>query len=58
MIKKLTLLEALHELEITDDENINYLTPKYKQLLNEEKDIKQNYNSKPAHLDRLYGKHY
>lgn len=53
--KKLTLLDALHELDINDDENLNYLTPKYKKLLAEEKNIKENYNAKPSYLDRLYG---
>lgn len=53
--KKLTLLDALHELDINDDENLNYLTPKYRKLLVEEKNIKENYNAKPSYLDRLYG---
>lgn len=49
------LLEALHELEINEKENLNYLTPKYRQLLTEEKKIKRSLAMKPSFLDRLYG---
>lgn len=50
------LLEALHELEINDKENLNYLTPKYRNLLNEETELRQNDAAKPSYLERLYGK--
>lgn len=56
MANKLSLLEALHELEINDQENLNYLTPKYKQILEQESELKQDNAAKPSYLERLHGK--
>lgn len=55
--KKLMLLQALHELEINESDNLNYLTPKYRKLLSEEEELKKNSNTKPSYLERLYGKY-
>lgn len=51
----ITLLDALNELEITEEENVAYLSSKYKDLLMNEKDIRREFQAQPDHLDRLYG---
>lgn len=52
----IALLEALHELGVNDEETVNQLSPKYRSLLENEKQLQELYNSIPAYLDRLYGK--
>lgn len=54
--KKLTLIEALQELEINDEESLNYLSDNYRNLLKNEKEFKSEFSSQPSYLDRLFGK--
>lgn len=56
LAKKITLLDALHELEVNDAASTNCLSGKYKELLENEKELRQEYCSQPSYLDRLYGK--
>lgn len=53
---KIALLEALKELEVTEEETGKYLSPKYRDLIANEKEIREEFNSMPSYLDRLYGK--
>lgn len=52
---QLVLLKALKELEVTEDETLKYLSPKYKALIANEKEIQAEFDSMPSYLDRLYG---
>lgn len=54
--RKISFITALHELEINNEDNLNLLSPKYKELLKSEKELKTLYASQPSYLDRLYGK--
>lgn len=49
------LLDALNELEVTEEENRNYLSAKYQDLLTNEKEIRKEFQAQPDYLDRLYG---
>lgn len=53
---KITLLDALHELEINDPSSVSCLSSKYKELLENEKELRLEFTSQPSYLDRLYGK--
>lgn len=50
-------MDALHELGVNDEETLNSLSAKYRNLLENEKEIRAYYSGQPAYLDRLYGKH-
>lgn len=54
--KEVSLLDALNELEVKEEETTKYLSSKYKDLLARENDIRKIYQSQPECLDRLYGK--
>ncbi|KAJ3630530.1 hypothetical protein MTP99_011722 [Tenebrio molitor] len=50
-----TLLDALNELEVNDEESLGYLSGKYKDLLVNEKGLRAEFQEQPDYLDRLYG---
>jgi hypothetical protein len=50
-----TLLDALNELEVNDEESLGYLSGKYKDLLVNEKGLRAEFQGQPDYLDRLYG---
>ncbi|KAI4462734.1 bardet-biedl syndrome 7 protein [Holotrichia oblita] len=52
---KITLLDALHELEVNDASSMSCLSSKYKELLENEKELRLEFTSQPSYLDRLYG---
>ncbi|RZB77484.1 Bardet-Biedl syndrome 7 protein -like, partial [Asbolus verrucosus] len=49
------LLNALNELEVTDEETFNYLCPKYKDLLMNKAEVTGEFQVQPDYLDRLHG---
>ncbi|EFA01565.1 Bardet-Biedl syndrome 7 protein homolog-like Protein [Tribolium castaneum] len=49
------LLNALNELEVTEEENRTCLSEKYRNLLANEKELRREFQSQPDYLDRLYG---
>ncbi|XP_056636880.1 Bardet-Biedl syndrome 7 protein homolog [Diorhabda sublineata] len=49
------LLNALHELEISEEETVKYLSDKYKDLLQREKEIKKTSQNGVGCLEKLYG---
>ncbi|KAJ8912894.1 hypothetical protein NQ315_011217 [Exocentrus adspersus] len=53
--KEISLLDALNELEVTEEETTKSLSSKYRDLLAREKDIRKVYQIQPGCLDRLYG---
>ncbi|XP_045478610.1 Bardet-Biedl syndrome 7 protein homolog isoform X2 [Harmonia axyridis] len=53
--RDLILLEALHELELSEADNVSSLTEKYKKLLEEESNLRNESNNNPDYLERLYG---
>ncbi|KAJ8944864.1 hypothetical protein NQ314_009354 [Rhamnusium bicolor] len=55
LAKDISLLDALNELEVTEEETAKYLSPKYKDLLIREKEVRKLYQSQPGCLDRIYG---
>lgn len=55
LTEKITLLNALSELEVTEEETVNYLSAKYKDLLNNEKEIRASHDQS-GYLERFYGK--
>lgn len=54
---KISLLDALKELEITPEEISKSLSAKYKELIVNEKVLRMEYDSLPSYLDRLYGRY-
>ncbi|XP_068907329.1 Bardet-Biedl syndrome 7 protein homolog isoform X1 [Tenebrio molitor] len=50
-----TLLDALNELEVNDEESLGCLSGKYKDLLVNEKGLRAEFQEQPDYLDRLYG---
>ncbi|KAF2879488.1 hypothetical protein ILUMI_26683 [Ignelater luminosus] len=55
LVDDISLLDALHELGVNDEETLNSLSPKYRNLLENEKELRAYYSGQPAYLDRLYG---
>lgn len=55
LANQIDLLEALHELDVNDEESANFLCLKYKSLLDNEKELRSRFSSQPSYLDRLYG---
>ncbi|XP_018568735.1 Bardet-Biedl syndrome 7 protein homolog [Anoplophora glabripennis] len=53
--KEVSLLNALNELEVSEEETTKYLSSKYKDLLEREKDIRTAHQNQPGCLDRIYG---
>lgn len=53
--KEVALLDALNELEVSEEETTKHLSSKYKDLLAREKDVRKIHQSQPGRLDRLYG---
>ncbi|XP_030747216.1 Bardet-Biedl syndrome 7 protein homolog [Sitophilus oryzae] len=54
LIKDKNLFDALNELEISEEENVKYLSPKYKNLLERKNTLVGHFNSFPDYLSRLY----
>lgn len=52
---KLALLKAMKELEVTEEDTLKHLSPKYKELIANEKEVQAEFDSSPSYLDRLYG---
>lgn len=52
---EIDILEALHELEVNDEESISHLSTRYQNLLANEKELRVKFASQPSYLDRLYG---
>lgn len=55
LASKISLLDALKELEITQEEISKSLSAKYRDLMVNEKALRAEYESLPSYLDRLYG---
>ncbi|XP_044749136.1 Bardet-Biedl syndrome 7 protein homolog [Coccinella septempunctata] len=53
--KDIALLDALHELELSEEENMNSLSERYRKLLAEESILRNDFNNNPDYLGRLYG---
>ncbi|CAG9839510.1 unnamed protein product [Diabrotica balteata] len=54
--RDLELLDAINELEVTEEETIKCLSERYKDLLKSEKDIRATAQNDTGYLERLYGK--
>ncbi|XP_060532411.1 Bardet-Biedl syndrome 7 protein homolog isoform X2 [Cylas formicarius] len=52
-LRDFALLAALEELEITEEENLKYLTPKYRCLLDRKRDINDSFKNFPQQSDIL-----
>ncbi|KAL1505873.1 hypothetical protein ABEB36_005330 [Hypothenemus hampei] len=48
------LLEALNELEIVEEENVKYLSDKYKSILDKKSELNEHFKTYPDYLERLY----
>lgn len=55
LASKIALLDALKELEVTQEETSKSLSSKYRDLITNEKSLRAEYESLPSYLDRLYG---
>nr|XP_022903425.1 Bardet-Biedl syndrome 7 protein homolog isoform X1 [Onthophagus taurus] len=55
LVTKVSMLDALHELEVNDEQSLNSLSPKYKDLLANETKLRAEYVQQPSYLDRFYG---
>lgn len=56
LVKKLGLIEALHELELNDEESLNCLSQNYRNLLKNDNQLRAEFTAQPSYLDRLFGK--
>ncbi|XP_028401349.1 Bardet-Biedl syndrome 7 protein homolog isoform X1 [Dendronephthya gigantea] len=54
LAKKVQLIDALKELEMHEND-ISFLAPEYKQILDESEKLQEEYKKQPCHLERLYG---
>ncbi|XP_070553841.1 BBSome complex member BBS7-like isoform X2 [Ptychodera flava] len=54
LAKKVQLVEALKELQI-HEQDLNFMSPEYRQILEESEKLQAEYKKQPCHLERLYG---
>lgn len=55
--KKVDLINALHELDVNDnDDTMDVLSKKYRDLLANEKKYRDEFKRQPSFCDRLHGK--
>ncbi|XP_072040568.1 BBSome complex member BBS7-like [Amphiura filiformis] len=54
LAKKVQLIDALKELEIHEG-NLDFMSPEYRQILEDADKLQTEYKKQPCHLERLYG---
>lgn len=54
LAKKVQLIDALKELHVHEN-SLDFLSPEYRQILDEADDLKAEFKRQPCHLERLYG---
>lgn len=54
LAKKVHLIDALKELAVNEN-NMNFLTPEYQEILDNAQRYTEEYKRSPSHLERLYG---
>ncbi|XP_067943832.1 Bardet-Biedl syndrome 7 protein homolog isoform X2 [Watersipora subatra] len=54
LAKKVQLIEALKELE-ANESSVEFLSPEYRQILEDAEKLQAEYKKQPCHLERLYG---
>ncbi|XP_046853164.1 Bardet-Biedl syndrome 7 protein homolog [Xenia sp. Carnegie-2017] len=54
LAKKIQLIDGLKELEMHEND-VGFLAPEYKQILEESEKLQEEYKKQPCHLERLYG---
>ncbi|XP_033106003.1 Bardet-Biedl syndrome 7 protein homolog isoform X2 [Anneissia japonica] len=54
LAKKFQLIEALKELQI-HEEDLSFMSPEYRQILEDTDKLQQEYKKQPCRLERLYG---
>ncbi|XP_060601022.1 Bardet-Biedl syndrome 7 protein homolog isoform X2 [Ruditapes philippinarum] len=54
LAKKVQLIDALKELHVHEN-NLEFLSPEYRQILEDADQLKIEYKRQPCHLERLYG---
>lgn len=54
LAKKVQLIDALKELQMHEND-ISFLAPEYKQILDESEQLEEEYKKQPCHLERFYG---
>lgn len=52
------LYEALTDLEIAEEENVKYLSKKYKAILKKKDELHDHFCKYPDYLTKLYGKYF
>jgi len=55
LLKNISLLDGLYELNVKNEDTIKCLSPKYRDLLKKENHIRAEHAEQPSYLDRLYG---
>ncbi|XP_071846430.1 BBSome complex member BBS7-like isoform X1 [Apostichopus japonicus] len=55
LAKKVQLIDALKELQIHEGGGLDFMSPEYRQILEESETLKDEYKKQPCHLERLYG---
>lgn len=55
LVRNITLLDALDELDIRHEDDIIALSEEFRDVLERESEIREQAKRKPAILDRLYG---
>ncbi|KAL5012626.1 hypothetical protein ScPMuIL_011177 [Solemya velum] len=54
LAKKVQLIDALKELQVHEN-NLDFMSPEYRQILDDANDLQLEYKKQPCHLERLYG---
>lgn len=54
MAKKVQLIDALKELQV-HEEDLTFMSPEYRQILEEADSLQAEFKRQPCHLERLYG---
>ena len=54
LAKKVQLIDALKELQVHEND-ISFMTPEYKQILEDADKLQHEFKKQPCHLERLYG---
>lgn len=57
-LKDRELYQALHELEIGEEEIRKYLSDKYRTILTKGNELNEHFNQYPNYLNRLYGTYF
>lgn len=55
LAKKVQLIDALKELQIHEGGDLDFMSPEYRQILEESEKLQEEYKKQPCHLERLYG---